>query len=75
MGSQAGLPGSLSLLAIILVGVWQAWKRPDLTGRIAFAAMLILLLATGVNSALRDAQIGLAILWVAMLAFRRASGP
>ena len=75
MGSQAGLPGLLALLAIILAGVWQAWKRPDLTGRIAFAAMLILLLATGVNSALRDAQIGLAILWVAMLALRRASAP
>jgi len=74
MGSQAGLPGLVSLLAIILAGVWQAWKRPDLNGRIAFAAMLILLMATGVNSALRDAQIGLAILWIAMLALRR-SGP
>ena len=74
MGSQAGLPGSLTLLAIILAAVWQAWKRPDLTGRIAFAALLILLLATGVNSALRDAQIGLAILWVAMLTLRLARG-
>ena len=75
MGSQAGLPGSLTLLAIILAAVRQAWKRPDLTGRIAFAALLILLLATGVNSALRDAQIGLAILWVAMLALRVSLEP
>ena len=72
MGSQAGLPGLLALLAIIVTGVWQAWKRPDLTGRVAFAVMLILLLATAVNSALRDAQIGLAILWIAMLTLRRA---
>ena len=72
MGSQAGLPGMLALLAIILTGLWQAWQRPDLTGRIAFSSMLILLMATAVNSALRDAQIGLAILWVAMLALRRA---
>lgn len=75
MGSQAGLPGMLALLAIILAGVWQAWKRPDLTGRVAFAVLLILLLATAANSALRDAQIGLAILWVAMLALRRAAEP
>ena len=31
-----------------------------------------LLLATAANSALRDAQIGLGILWIAMLALRRA---
>lgn len=73
MGSQAGLPGLAALLAIILAGLWQAWKRPDLTGRIAFAAMLILLLATAANSALRDAQIGLAILWIAMLTLRLAA--
>jgi O-antigen ligase len=73
MGSQAGLPGMLALLAIIVVGVWQAWQRPDLTGRIAFSSMLILLMATGVNSALRDAQIGLAILWIAMLTLRLAA--
>jgi hypothetical protein len=53
--------------------VWQAWQRPDLTGRIAFSSMLILLMATAVNSALRDAQIGLAILWIAMLALRLAA--
>ena len=65
----------LAIDLLALVSLAELATDADLTGRIAFAAMLILLLATGVNSALRDAQIGLAILWVAMLAFRRASGP
>ena len=72
MGSQTGFPGLLALLAIVVAGVWQGWKRPDLTGRIAFAAMLILLMATSVNSALRDAQIGLSLLWIAMVCLRLA---
>jgi O-antigen ligase len=75
MGSQAGLPGLLSLLAIMLAGLWQAWRRPDLTGRFAFAAMLITLVATSLNSALRDAQIGLSLLWIAMLYLRLAQEP
>ncbi len=75
MGSQTGFPGLLALLAIVLTGVWQGWKRPDLTGRIAFAAMLILLMATSVNSALRDAQIGLSLLWIAMVCLRLAREP
>ncbi|WP_225781842.1 O-antigen ligase family protein [Xenophilus sp. Marseille-Q4582] len=75
MGSQTGLPGALALLALMLAGVWAAWKRTDLTGRMAFGAMLILLMATGVNSALRDAQIGLSLLWVAMLFLRMAGEP
>ncbi|RYF81754.1 MAG: O-antigen ligase family protein [Comamonadaceae bacterium] len=72
MGAQTGVPGALMLLATMLAGVWAAWRRPDLTGRVAFGAMLILLMATSVNSALRDAQIGLSLLWVAMLFLRMA---
>ncbi|MFT4267283.1 MAG: O-antigen ligase family protein, partial [Xenophilus sp.] len=75
MGSQTGLPGALALLAVVLAGVWQGWKRPDLTGRLAFASMLVLLIATSVNSALRDAQIGLSLLWIAMVALRMAGEP
>ena len=72
MGSQAGLPGLLSLLAIMLTGVWQAWRRPDLAGRFALVAMLIALIATSLNSALRDAQIGLSLLFVATVYLRLA---
>lgn len=75
MGAQSGVPGALSLLAIMLVAVWIAWRRDDLAGRQAFAATLIMLIATSVNSALRDAQIGLALLWVAMVYLRLAQDP
>ncbi|MBS80498.1 O-antigen ligase family protein [Variovorax sp.] len=72
MGAQGGLPGLLSLLAIMVAAVWQAWKRPDIAGRYALAATLIALIASCVNSALRDAQIGLALLWIAMVYLRLA---
>ena len=70
MGAQAGLPGLLCLLLIMLTGVWQAWRRPDVAGRLALVASIIALVATSLNSALRDAQIGLSLLWVVMLYVR-----
>ena len=72
VGAQSGVPAALSLLVIMLAGVWQAWKRPDIAGRYALAATLIALIASSVNSALRDAQIGLALLWIAMIYLRLA---
>jgi O-antigen ligase len=72
VGSQGGLPALLSLLLIMVTAVWQAWKRPDIAGRYALAATLIALIASSVNSALRDAQIGLALLWIAMVYLRLA---
>jgi O-antigen ligase len=75
MGSQAGIPGALSLLAIMLTGVWVAWRRDDLYGRYALVAQLIALIATNANSALRDAQIGLSLLWVSTIYLRLAQAP
>ncbi len=72
VGAQGGLPALLSLLVIMAGAVWQAWKRPDIAGRYALAATLIALIASSVNSALRDAQIGLALLWIAMIYLRLA---
>jgi O-antigen ligase len=72
VGAQGGLPALLSLLVIMVAAVWQAWKRPDIAGRYALAATLIALIASSVNSALRDAQIGLALLWIAMVYLRLA---
>jgi len=75
MGAQSGFPGALSLLVIMGVAVWIAWRRDDLAGRQAFVATLVMLIATSVNSALRDAQIGLALLWVATVYLRLAQEP
>lgn len=75
VGAQGGLPALLSLLAIMAGAVWQAWKRPDIAGRYALAATLIALIASSVNSAVRDAQIGLALLWIAMVYLRLAQEP
>lgn len=72
MGSQAGVPGFVSLLVIIVAGVWVCWRRADLTGRIGFVAMLTMLIAASLNSAMRDAQIGLSLLFVAFLCLRLA---
>jgi O-antigen ligase len=74
-GAQGGLPALLSLLVIMAGAVWQAWKRPDIAGRYALAATLIALIASSVNSAVRDAQIGLALLWIAMVYLRLAQEP
>ena len=67
-----GLPALLSLLVIMVAAVWQAWKRPDIAGRYALAATLIALIASSVNSAMRDAQIGLALLFISMVYLRLA---
>ncbi|WP_218509897.1 O-antigen ligase [Variovorax sp. dw_308] len=72
MGSQGGIPGFLSLLFIMVAGVWVCWRRPDLTGRLGFVAMLTLLIAASLNSALRDAQIGLCLPWICFLYLRLA---
>ncbi|MGJ7503613.1 O-antigen ligase family protein [Variovorax sp. ZT5P49] len=72
VGAQGGLPALLSLLVIMVAAVWQAWKRPDMAGRYALAATLIALIASSVNSAMRDAQIGLALLFIAMIYLRLA---
>jgi O-antigen ligase len=70
MGAQAGIPGALALLAILLAGLWQGWRRVDLAGRLGFVALLIMLVATSVNSAMRDAQIGLGMLWMTFVYLR-----
>jgi O-antigen ligase len=75
MGAQAGVPGALSLLAILGAGLWQSWRRRDVAGRMAFAALGVMTIATSVNSAMRDAQIGLSLLWVTFVYLRLAQEP
>ncbi len=75
MGSQAGVPGALALLALVLAGLVASWRRADLTGRLGFVAVLTLLLTANVNSAMRDAALGLSLLWVVGLYLRLVSEP
>ena len=75
MGSQAGVAGLLSVVAIFVAGLWVAWRRQDLAGRLALSAMSITLIATCLNSAMRDAAIGLSLPWVAFLFLRLVQAP
>ena len=75
MGAQGGAPGALTLLVILLTGLWQCWKRCDFAGRMGFVAILVMTVATSVNSAMRDAQIGLSLLWVSFVYLRLAQEP
>lgn len=75
MGAQAGLPGALAWLAALLAACQIGWRRQDVTGRLAFVAALATLGAALVNSATRDAAIGLCLPWVAAVYLRLADGP
>ena len=75
MGAQAGVPGALAWLAIMLAACRVGWTRQDLIGRLAFVAALTLLLSALVNSATRDAVIGLGLLWVVGVYLRLAADP
>ena len=75
MGAQAGVPGALTWLAIMLGACWVGWRRQDVSGRLAFVAALTLLFSALVNSATRDASIGLSLLWIVGLYLRTATEP
>ncbi|MGJ7498469.1 O-antigen ligase family protein [Variovorax sp. RT4R15] len=75
LGAETGFPGLATLLAIMIVALALSWFNPTVEGRLAWAAMLVLFAATLVNSALRDAAIGLSLPWIAMLYLRLASAP
>ena len=75
MGAQAGVIGALSWLAMMLGASRVGWRRRDLLGRLAFVACAAMLFAALVNSATRDAAIGLSLLWVVGVYLRLASNP
>lgn len=75
MGAQAGVIGALSWLAMMLGACRVGWRRRDLLGRLAFVACAAMLFAALVNSATRDAAIGLSLLWVVGVYLRLASDP
>lgn len=75
LGAETGVPGLLILVSLFATGLVIAWRRRDITGRLAFVAMLILLVATCVNSAMRDAAIGLSLPWIAFLYLHLVRAP
>ena len=72
MGAQAGVPGALLLLWLIVAGLPRAWRQTGVSGRLGVVALLTMLVTVAVNSALRDAAIGLS-LWFVALVFQRLS--
>jgi len=70
IGSQTGIPGALLLLWLITASLPRAWRRHDMSGRLAAVALLAMLVAVSLNSALRDASIGLSA-WFIVLVFQR----
>jgi O-antigen ligase len=67
MGAQAGLPGSVSLLAIIVALFWSVLRLQSPAATASFVASAGLLVAMTFNSALRDAQIGMSVLFVVLV--------
>ncbi len=67
IGAQAGLPGSVSLLAIIVALFWSVLRLQSPAATASFVATAGLFVAMTFNSALRDAQIGMSVLFVVLV--------
>jgi len=74
-GAETGVPGFLILCWLLLSAIRIAWRRRDLAGRLAFSAALLLAVATSLNSAMRDAAIGLSLPWIVFVYLRLAEAP
>ena len=73
IGAQAGVPGALLLLWMLLAGLPAAWRQGDLSGNLGLVGVLAMLITVASNSALRDASIGLSVWFVALLYQRLAT--
>ncbi len=75
MGAQAGVPGALAWLTVMLAAFWAGWRIPTWQGRAACAMAAVALFSSLVNNGTRDAEIGLPMLWLVgvALAYARAT--
>jgi O-antigen ligase len=75
MGAQAGVPGAIAWLAVMLAAFWAGWRIPTWQGRAACAMAAVALFSSLVNNGTRDAEIGLPMLWLlgVALAYARAT--
>jgi O-antigen ligase len=65
MGAQAGLPGAMAWLALMVSLIWMGWKQHSPSGHLAFSVSAIVLVNSLVNSGTRDANLGLPTLFLA----------
>jgi O-antigen ligase len=75
MGAQSGLLGSVVVFALFAAGIAVAWRSDGLGARLALMAWVSMTVATTFNSAMRDAAIGLSMLWIAAVMLRLSSEP
>lgn len=64
MGAQAGVPGALAWLALLLGVCWRGWKTRSIAGQLTFAIGAMTVFSSVVNNGTRDAGLGLPMLWV-----------
>jgi O-antigen ligase len=64
MGAQAGWPGLCVFGSLLMTGLRQGWRRSDQAGRALLFVTAVVCVAAMFNTATRDAQIGLPLLWV-----------
>lgn len=70
MGAQAGVVGMLAVAMLVLACARRAAARGDAVGRLGIVAIAAWLVAISANSAMRDAVIGLSMLWIVGLLLR-----
>jgi O-antigen ligase len=75
MGAQAGWPGALAWLALMLSLCWMGWRSNNAVGHVAFSMASVALMSSMFNSATRDASIGLPMLFVVAAAIAWARDP
>jgi O-antigen ligase len=66
MGSQAGVMGIVSLVALVLALYWSVLCRRNTAATASLTATTGMFVAMSFNSALRDAQIGMSVLFVVL---------
>jgi O-antigen ligase len=66
MGAQTGIPGIVALASVIAALIWSVVRLKTPAASASVVASVGLLLAMSFNSALRDAQIGMSLLFVVM---------
>lgn len=64
MGAQAGVPGALAWLALLLGVCWRGWKTHSIAGQLTFAIGAMAIFSSLVNNGTRDAGLGFPMLWV-----------